>query len=292
MPRKLPPPPTPESLEGWFVRGNPELELANFQRVLMAELERHARREGKERRLLVMMPPGHAKTTIGVYEFAPWYLKENPSHNLMVLSYDDPRARRFGREIRNRCRASAQAAARGEPGCAGLMPVSDSGAMNYFHTAQGNTVSAMGFNGPLAGERVHCMLIDDPVKSMVEARSEARMEEVYDIYRSVGKARMVPGGIGIIIAYLTRYGMRDFAARVIEEEGKRWRQLVFPAEEPADSGRFLWTKYFGRDAYLEAKQDPEVWWSVWQQQPKQVQNHVFHEAWLRYWDPPGVTVTT
>jgi hypothetical protein len=128
----------------------------------------------------------------------------------------------------------------------------------------------------------NCILLDDPVKSMVEARSEARMEEIFDIYRSVVKQRLKPGGI--MVVYLTRYGMRDFAGRLIEAENTRWKQLLFPAEQPDGSGRYLWSEYHGKAVYEEAKEDPEVWWSVWQQQPKQLSNHVFRPEWLMYWD--------
>lgn len=419
MPRKTPPPPIADSLEEWFTVRNPELKLANFQRVLMLELERLAMRETKHRRLLCMMPPGHAKTTLGTFTFAPWYMNRHPKHSVLVLSYDEKRSVRFGRRIRNDCRTAAA-----QEGFPGLAPVRDSHAAGFFVTEQGNECYAAGFNGPLAGTRTdcvvghtlvttkehgvipvtevysrmaasrtgvlsvlgvnhrshllawgtvravrrrlvrrtyelrslmgrnltltgrhrvyippygykaamnlcrgmelctpdqfvpdrvqsldtsndpihvydlevegthnffangilihNCILLDDPVKSMVEARSEARMEEIFDIYRSVVKQRLKPGGI--MVVYLTRYGMRDFAGRLIEAENTRWKQLLFPAEQPDGSGRYLWSEYHGKAVYEEAKEDPEVWWSVWQQQPKQLSNHVFRPEWLMYWD--------
>ncbi len=231
---------------------------------------------------MVAMPPGHGKTVLGTFTFGPWYLATHPDHKLLVLSYSDPRSRKFGREIRNTCIKAAK------DGYPGLKLAKDSKGKSNFVTEQGNEVSAMGFAGEVAGERADCILIDDPVKSMVEARSEARMEEIHDIYRSVVKARLKPGGI--IIAYLTRYGMRDFAGRVLDAEASRWKQLTFPAEQPPDSGRYLWSAYHGKDLYEEAKQDPETWWSVWQQSPKSLRMHVFREEWLQFWDPPGIGV--
>ena len=126
MPRKIPPPPAPDSLEAWFALRNPELKIASFQRILMLELEKLALRETKHRRLLVMMPPGHGKTSLGTFTFAPWYMSRFPTHNVMVLSYDDKLGKRFGRALRNACRKAAL-----DEGYEGLHPRSDAHAAGF-----------------------------------------------------------------------------------------------------------------------------------------------------------------
>ena len=108
MPRKPPPPPEPNSLEAWFAARSPELKLSAFQRVYLAHLEKLARRQLPKRRMCAMMPPGHAKTTLGTLEFVPWYLKENPTHNVLILSYDDSYAQELGGAVRNTCVASGE----------------------------------------------------------------------------------------------------------------------------------------------------------------------------------------
>ena len=131
----------------------------------------------------------------------------------------------------------------------------------------------------------NCCIIDDPVKNHADAESEADMAKRYKIYQSAIKPRRKPGGI--ILANLTRWGMRDWWARVEEAEGTYWDQLLLPAEDPPDSGQYWWPEYIDSEVYEEAKKDPEFWWTVWQQSPKQLFTHVFREDWLRFWDAPG-----
>lgn len=128
----------------------------------------------------------------------------------------------------------------------------------------------------------NCLVIDDPVKSLSEAQSEALMEERWDIYRSVVDNRLKPGGIMVML--LTRFGLRDLAALVLEGEPDEWDEFILPAED--EKGRFLWEEYLGRARYEKNKRDPEMWWCVWMQQPRAFTNAVFAKDWLCYYDLP------
>lgn len=272
MPRKSSKP-KPESFEEWYKKRNPEFEVAPYQLTYIHRLEQLARREGR-RKLAVCLPPGDGKSTIGTLNFVPWYLSQFPTHSLLMASYADPLARKFGGKIKKICEALAR------EGYPGLAPTRESRAKNYFITEQGNEFHASGFDGPISGTRVNGVLIDDPCKNKAEAESEPVMDDRFDTYRSVIRNRLVPGGIMLMV--LTRYGLRDFYARVMQAEPDEWDVLTFPAED--ENGKFLWEEYHGREHYETEKRDPETWWSVWMQEPRAFISRSFSPNWLCYYD--------
>ena len=52
-------------------------------------------------RLMVLMPPGSAKSTWASVLFPPWYMGRNPKKNVITASYAQRLSRRFGKRCRN-----------------------------------------------------------------------------------------------------------------------------------------------------------------------------------------------
>ena len=272
-PKKKPQPPTAETFAHWYATRNPGYVVAPHQAKIIARLEQLARREGK-RKVAITMPPGDAKSTICTLNFVPWYLNAFPGHGMLTVCYADGLAKRFGGKIKRSCEIA------GSEGFPGLVPTRDSRAKNYFVTENGSEYHAAGFDGPIAGVRLDAVCIDDPVKNRAEAESEASMDERFDTYRSVIRNRLKPGGIMLMV--LTRYGLRDFYARVIAAEPDEWDILTFPAENP--DGSFLWEEYHGKPHYEMEKRDPVTWWSVWMQEPRAYISRNFSPNWLMYYE--------
>ena len=57
--------------------------------------------EGRIKRLMILMPPGQAKSTYTSILFAPWYLGRNPTNQLIGASHTSELAESFGRKVRN-----------------------------------------------------------------------------------------------------------------------------------------------------------------------------------------------
>ena len=56
---------------------------------------------GQIDRLMIFMPPGHAKSTYGSIFFPAWYLWRNPDRSLIAASHTAKLAAKFGRRARN-----------------------------------------------------------------------------------------------------------------------------------------------------------------------------------------------
>jgi len=267
------------SLGDWYLALNPTYHDAPFQQEqIVPALEHLARRHGK-RKLLIEVPPGHAKTDLATKHFIPHYLGNHPGHSAMTLSYSDDLSKMFGRAIKNVCNDPIAQSV-----FPGLALTRDSRANSFFATVQGNDYYAVGFDGTIAGRRVDLLGIDDPVKNKVQAESETIMSSHFDVYRSVVKSRLKPNGL--MFMALTRYGLRDFAARVLESEGAEWDILSIPAEDA--EGHYLWEEHYGRAHYESAKRDEEVWWATYMQRPKAFTENYFREEWLCFSEPGAV----
>lgn len=264
----------------WHLATSPGVKPAKFHHdILIPRLEMLERRNGKKK-VASFWPPGHAKTTLGTIKFTPWYLGKNKGHAAMTMSYSDTLAKDFGRKIKNLTQSDL---------CLevfpGLKMTRDSRGSSHFATVDGNDYYASGFGGIVGGRRLNLLVIDDPVKDLNEARSDAEMTNRMEIFRSLVDARLQPDGI--VLMNLTRFCLNDFADRVLKYEGDEWDVIVLAAEQP--DGTYLWEDYYGREKYERIKKkDPEVWWATWMQQPGQYISNYFSEDWLCFYKPGTV----
>jgi hypothetical protein len=138
-------------------------------------------------RLMVLMPPGSAKSTYGNSIFTAWYLGRNPTRSVIGASHTQELIDRFGRRARN---YFAMAAHREIFGC-GL--ATDSNAAGRWETDQGGEYYATGVGGNVTGHRADLGLIDDPVKSREDADSERSRERAWEWYLNDFMTRLKPG---------------------------------------------------------------------------------------------------
>lgn len=273
-----------ESYGRYFLAQNPDYQYVEYQQErIIPALEAVAR--GTLKRLMIFMPPGHAKTDLSTRNFIPWFMGKFPKKNTMVVSYaaslasDD-----FGGKVKERmsndlhkmifpeCRLSQ-----------------DSRSKNQFRTTEGGTFYSLGFGGAMAGKRVDLMVLDDLIKNDDEADSEPTQEKLFNTYGSVVKSRMRPGGA--IVFVIHRWRPRDIAGRILELEGRvenggDWTVVTIKAEDPP--GKYLWESHYPRSHYEEAKRFEDSWEALWQQDPQGSRSLWFKRDWLEFYDvcPP------
>jgi hypothetical protein len=268
----------------YYLATNPGYLWVKYQQErIVPALEKIQR--GEDRRLMIWMPPGHSKSDLATRNFMPYCLGRNPANNYMVLAYaKDLAADDFGSKIKEKMQGKIHLEA---------FPSSqisrDSRGKAMFRTIKGGTFYAVGFDGGVAGKRANGISIDDPIKNDEEADSETRMKFLVDTYKSVIKSRLRPRGW--IVLCMHRWRIRDFAGRLLEMDGEKkdggeWTVLRIPAEDPPDSGNFLWAEHYETGPYLSAKKTDDVWASMWQQTPESSKNLLFKKEWLNFYDIP------
>jgi predicted phage terminase large subunit-like protein len=197
-------------------------------------------------RLLLIAPPGHAKTTYASVVAPCWLLGHAPEKHVVLVSH-----------------AAAEAYLRS-------VAVRDTFAHNEYHQAafpgvepdwekgwgeaewflqranRGDpqpTFAAMGVFGPITGHRADLLILDDPCD--LENTSTRNMrEKVWRWWIEAAVDRVDPGGR--VVCIMTRWCEDDLAGRFIAQGG--WRVMEYRAHPD----RPLWPAMYDA-AFLEAK---------------------------------------
>lgn len=244
---------------------------------MIAKLEAVTR--GEIDRLMVLMPPGSAKSTYVSVLFPPWFLARHPRAAIIGTSHTGELADRFGRRVRNTVADHRQTL--------GYTLAADSQAAGRWETSRGGEYYAAGVSGSIMGRRANLVVIDDPLKSRAEAESQTIRDNIWEWYRSDLYTRLLPGAA--IVLVMTRWHEDDLGGRLLTEMqagGDRWDILSLPALATADDplgrapGTPLWPEWEDSEALARkrAALGERDWSALFQQQPRPGEGAVFSTA--------------
>ena len=236
--------------------------LAKHHRILLQKLENVTR--GDTDRLLILMPPGSAKSTISSVLFPAWWLHNHKQTSIIATSHTAELAEHFGRRVRNLIAEF--------PTTLGYDLAADSHAAHRFATTEQGEYFATGVNGPVIGRRADLVLIDDPVKNHADADSAHARDHLWNWYRSELITRLKPGGRVVVI--MTRWHHDDLGGRLLASDDK-WDELKLPAlaeaNDPLDRalGQPLWPEWESADALARKRAivGARIWAAQYQQAP-------------------------
>jgi predicted phage terminase large subunit-like protein len=169
---------------------------------------------GEVDRLLITMPPRHAKSETNTVRLPLFFLEQNPEKNVLVTGYNERFARKFGRKTRNLAQAKGIVA-------------EDKSASDEWATHGGGLYMARGVGSPPTGTGFGLIVIDDPIRKRQDAESEVYRDAVWDWYTDDLYTRLEPGGA--IVMVMTLWHEDDIAARAVASEPDKWTILKLPA---------------------------------------------------------------
>jgi len=241
--------------------------------------------------LLIMTPPGAAKSTYASVGFPAWYLGRNSTRCVIAASHTQELAERFGRKVRNFV---------GSPEHARVFPgvgiAADSAAAGRWDTSQGGEYFAAGVGGSVTGRRADIALIDDPVKSREDADSPTIREKQWAWWRDDLSTRLKPGAAVVLI--MTRWHEDDLAGRILDDlkgQNRRVRIIKLPMIAQSDDplgrqpGEPLWPEWFTPEMVAQAQREPRTWSALYQQEPRPIGGGEFLREWLCHWASPPRT---
>lgn len=249
---------------------------------LISELDALTR--GPNDRLMILMPPGSAKSTYASILFPPWWFTQHPSSSVIAVSHTLALAETFSRRVRNLILDRE-----GQLGYA-LLP--DERSATSWRTTAGGEYMAVGVKGGITGRRADLIIIDDPIKSQWEADSTSHREQLWDWYKSDLTTRLKPGGR--IILVMTRWHENDLGGQLLSVAEPEWRIVRLPAiaEENDPLGRRvgdpLWPEWEDHAA-LERKRKTigeRAWLALFQQSPRPATGGVFKVGAMPILDVP------
>lgn len=229
------------SLRGWA-----ELALARDHQVpaahhlrLIQALEQVAR--GEVDRLILLLPPGSAKSTYASMLFPAWWFSQHPTSSVIAAAHTAGLAHHFGQGVRGLIEEHSSRLGYG---------LQRGASAERFTTSRGGQYYATGVRGAVTGRRADLLLVDDPVKSQAEADNAASRERLWRWFRSDLSTRLRPGGRIVVI--MTRWHSDDLGGRLIETND--WQVLRLPALAEANdplgriAGEPLWPEWEGVEA--------------------------------------------
>lgn len=256
-------------------RQSPALDLVDRALVDVAD--------GHTDRLMIFLPPQEGKSQRVSRRFPAWLLSQDPTLRVAVVSYQQEKAVRWGRDIKRDVETHPELDIHLRP---------DSRAAGRWHTEQGGGVYCVGIGGALTGEPADYLIIDDPFAGRAEAESVTYREHAWDWWENVGSTRL--SARGRVCLMMTRWHEDDLAGRLQAREPGVWRVLSIPAiaEDPDDAlGRQPGEElpsvthppgWFHR---LQQLRSAYVWRSVYQQRPTAAEGNLFKRPDFRYWQP-------
>ena len=254
-------------------------------------------------RLMILAPPGSAKSTYASVVAPAWYLGQQPQRRVILASYGDELARRHGRRTRQLVSSpESRAILRCEL-------KHDSRAADEFALTNGSEYIACGIMGGVTGNRAHGIIIDDPVKGREQADSGTIRNRTFEAYEDDLLTRLIPGGFVVIIQ--TRWHEDDLAGRILPtdwagesgdiecRDGNKWRVLCLQAECQTDTdplgrgmGEMLWPEWFDERHWAQFKLNRRTWSSLYQQRPAPDDGILFRRADMMTYEqaPQGLRI--
>ena len=191
------------------------------------------------RHLLVTAPPQELKSTLCAIWTPIRALQLHPDWNVMVLTYADSLAEEHSTAMRaaiDNYGSGAIDSLTGSPlpDLLGISLMHGRNAVGRWQIREGNGgLIAAGLRSTITGRRANLIVIDDPYSGPLQSDSEAHRAHVLDIYRSVVRTRLAPGGSVILIQ--TRWHEKDLGGFILDDQDSRpphertWRYLNIPA---------------------------------------------------------------
>jgi predicted phage terminase large subunit-like protein len=238
---------------------------------------------GKIKKLAIITPPRHGKSTLGNVILPAFALGRNPTETIITVSYGSDLSEGFGRRTRNIL--SDPAFAEVFPGCK-LSP--DSAAVYRFTTTANGEYSAVGRGGPVTGRGASLLILDDLIKDSSEANSDVTCRNIIDWLQHVAFTRLTPNGR--VLAIATRWSERDPMGWILQQHG--WTVLHLPAlaESPNDPlgreiGEALWPSHYPVEALEQIRADvgSRVFQCLYQGNVAASQGTIFKRDWFQHY---------
>lgn len=160
-------------------------------------------------KLIINLPPRHGKTEFITKYFTAWYLLKNKSHKVLLTAYSDALSRNFSRTIFDIINSEL-------PKLNSKIDPKSKSVSNFRILPEKGEFYATGSDGSLTGRGADLLIVDDPIKNAVDAKSLVWRDRLWDWFLSTAYTRLEPGGIIVIV--MTRWHKDDLIGR-IEEMG-------------------------------------------------------------------------
>jgi len=238
---------------------------------LLSELEHLS--NGFSDRLMILMPPGSAKSTYASVLFPAWWFTQHPLSSIITASHSAALASHFSRRV--------QALIIEKAAYLGFSVARAQRSAETWSTTNGGNYFSIGVRGAITGRRADLIVVDDPVRSQADAESARQRDYLWEWFKADLITRLRPGGKVVLI--MTRWHPDDLAGQLLTRARSQWRVLRLPALAEADDplhrseGEPLWPEWEDRNALMRKREllGERAWSALFQQDPHPSSGRLF-----------------
>lgn len=205
--------------------------------------------EGRNRYLIISIPPRHGKSDISSRRLPAWALLRNPEWEIILCSYNHQLASEVSLEAR-RCYRE-----RVGPLFQRRLSV-ERNQIASWKLEEGGALFAAGIGGTVTGRGADLLIIDDYLKSREEAESEVVRNRIWESFRSDLMTRIAPVHGVVIVA--NRWHEDDLVGRIKNRNDPEhadydpdypvFEEVIFPAQDEAEEN-WLFPERFSAEWY-------------------------------------------
>lgn len=247
---------------------------------------------------MVFVPPQHGKSEGSTRRLPAFIIGRNPDKRIAITSYSASKARKFNREIQ---RIIA------EPTYQEIFPniKLSNGADGYGRTFDEfelvnylGSIKTVGVGGPLTGEPVDILIMDDIYKDWMEAQSDTIRQSKQDWYDSVADTRLHNESQQLLV--FTRWHEYDLAGYLLDKDPGQWEVILYQAlkvggpteDDPREHGEALFPEKHSKEKLeITRARNPHNFEGLYQQDPKPKAGLLFPEDELNFYDPLEMEAT-
>lgn len=252
--------------------------------------------DGKNRNLILNVPPRHMKSIICSVALPAFILGHNPKANVMCVSYSDELASKLANDCRNIMmsdwyqeifpRTKLQQTRR---------------SINDFTTTLGGGRFATSVGGTITGRGAEWIIIDDPLKPN-DALSDVQREKVNDWFGTTVYSRLNDKATGRILVIMQRLHQNDLTGFLLESG--QFKHVKLQAIATHDERWEIISHITGKTSIIErecgdllhpSRENEQVMNEIknklgsfafsgqYQQEPVPVEGGLVKESWLHYY---------
>ena len=197
----------------------PDFELTEFHEVYYELLDRFA--HGKIKKLIITVGPQHGKSEGSTRRLPAFMFGLNPNKKIAIGSYNATFARKFNRDVQRIVDDEVYHSVFPNTTLnnSNVVTVSSSYLRNsdeFEIVGHTGSLKAVGRGGPLTGNTVDVIIMDDLYKDYAEGNSPIIRDAVWDWYTSVVKTRLHNHSQELIV--FTRWHEDDLIGRLEKKE--------------------------------------------------------------------------
>lgn len=164
--------------------------------------------EGRERRLIIEMPPRSGKTFLVTQNSMAWIMAKHPDWPIVLSSYSSELVISWSRQIRRWVEQGALGSQ--------VQLADDSSRADGWETTAGGKLTARSLGGGTTGFGAKVLVIDDPHKDFADVQSKRQRDLVWEWWLGVGSTRLHPPALVVVI--MTRWHEDDLVGRLLSKE--------------------------------------------------------------------------